>query len=45
MKANPKPDIKWSCDGAEVRESTRIKQTIKQEKDVYHVKLELKVSW
>ncbi|KFM81373.1 Twitchin, partial [Stegodyphus mimosarum] len=42
VRASPKPDIKWTCDGADVRESTRIKQTIKQDKDVYHIKLELK---
>ncbi|GFQ82950.1 hypothetical protein TNCT_309441, partial [Trichonephila clavata] len=42
VRASPKPDIKWFCDGVEVHESTRIKQTIKQDKDVYHIKLELR---
>lgn len=42
VRASPKPDIKWLNDGAEVRESSRIVQTIKQDKDVYHIKLELK---
>jgi len=41
VRAKPKPDILWFCDGVKVKESSRIKQTIIQEGDVYTIRLEI----
>lgn len=43
VKANPKPTIIWYLDNVVIKETNRIIQTVKQEKDVYTIKLELRV--
>ncbi|UYV65937.1 unc-22 [Cordylochernes scorpioides] len=42
VKADPKPNITWTNDGETVKEGGRIVQTIKQNKDVYDIKLEIR---
>ncbi|GFU27590.1 hypothetical protein TNCV_283081 [Trichonephila clavipes] len=42
VKANPKPTITWFLDNVVIKETNRIVQTVKQEKDVYTIRLELK---
>src|SRR5437868_11485251 len=42
VRAKPRPDICWFNDGVVIKETTRIKQTIKEEKDVYLIRLELR---
>lgn len=43
VKARPKPDITWFQDGQQVRESSRIKQTMVKEKeeDTYLIRMEI----
>lgn len=41
VKADPKPDILWTCDGTVVKESNKIKMTMEQRGDIYYIKLEL----
>lgn len=43
VKANPKPTITWYLDGVVTKETNRIIQTVKQEKDVYTIRLEQRV--
>lgn len=43
VKANPKPTIIWYLDNVVTKETNRIIQTVKQEKDVYTIRLELRV--
>ncbi|PRD35198.1 UNVERIFIED_CONTAM: unc-22 [Trichonephila clavipes] len=43
VKANPKPTITWFLDNIVIKETNRIVQTVKQEKDVYTIRLELKM--
>lgn len=43
VKASPKPTITWYLDSVVIKETVRIIQTVKQEKDVYTIRLELKV--
>lgn len=42
VRADPKPTITWTKEGVAVDENRRIKQIIKEEKDVYHIRLELR---
>lgn len=41
VKANPEPTISWFREGQIVREGGRIRQTVRQEGSIYHIKLEL----
>lgn len=41
VKANPQPSISWYREGVTVLEGGRIKQTVRQEGNIYHIKLEL----
>jgi hypothetical protein len=42
VKANPKPTITWYLDNVVIKETSRITQIVKQDKDVYSIRLELK---
>ncbi|UYV79452.1 unc-22 [Cordylochernes scorpioides] len=44
VKAKPKPDVSWTCEGQDIKPSARVVQTIKEDKPpgVYHITLELK---
>lgn len=44
VKADPKPSITWYHEGKEVKETSKIKMSMTQTKDVYYIKLELTVS-
>jgi len=43
VKADPKPDIVWTCDGKVVKESSKIKMSVEGKGDIYYIRLELKV--
>lgn len=41
VRAKPKPEITWFRDGTHVKETSRIKQTIIEQNDVYIIRLEI----
>jgi len=44
VKADPKPTITWYREGKVIKESTKIKMSMTQTKEIYYIRLELTVS-
>lgn len=44
VKAKPKPNITWYHGSIAVKETNRIKMVVKEARDVYSIRLELKVN-
>jgi len=43
VRADPKPDFLWTCEGIEISSSSKFSISMKQEKDYYIIRLEVKV--
>jgi hypothetical protein len=44
VKADPKPTFIWTCEGTEVKSSSKFSISIKEEKGIYIIRLEINVS-
>lgn len=44
MKADPRPTFIWTCEGQEVKSSSKFSISIKEESGIYIIRLEISVS-
>lgn len=42
VKADPKPSCTWSCESTEIKQSSKFSISIKQEKEIHIIRLEIK---